>query len=104
MIILKRIPDTTDQYAYPEPRLCTDVTREIAPHFTASFSDVFFSDVNVQILPETQQTTARCLRSVVLLQGFDKVQDFLLFVRRQIAEFFENLLFDRHETHLSPNS
>src|SRR5580704_11283694 len=104
MISLESIPVTTGQYEYPGPRSYIDVTREIAPHFTASFSDVFFSDVNVQIRPETQQTAARCLRSVVLLQGFDKVQDFLLFVSRQFAQFFENLLFDRHETPLSPNN
>jgi hypothetical protein len=62
--------------------------------------DIFFRDVYIQVLPQPAQAAERLLRAPVLLfQGVHKVQYFLLLLRRQIAEFFDNLLFNRFGSH-----
>jgi hypothetical protein len=74
---------------------CVYVTREVTPHFAAELGDIFFGDVDIQVGPQAQQTAERLLRATIFLfQEVHKVQRFLLFLRRQITEFFEHLLFD----------
>jgi hypothetical protein len=58
--------------------------------------DVFFRDLDVEILPESAETATRLLCSVLLLQKVHEIQYLLLFFSRQIAEFLEDLLFYRH--------
>src|SRR5260370_33413110 len=52
--------------------------------------------MKVQVCPQSEQTAERFLCSVLFFQERHKVQYFLLFFRRQVAQFFEELLFDGH--------
>src|SRR5437879_5801907 len=51
--------DTRSPNAYPGPRSQLDVSREVAPHFAASFGNVFFRNVDVQVCPEPFQAAQR---------------------------------------------
>src|SRR5260370_4218734 len=52
--------------------------------------------MKVQVCPQSEQTAERFLCSVLFFQERHKVQYFLLFFRRQVAQFFQELLFDGH--------
>ena len=75
-----------------------EMSRGKLPHISrrAWAIDIFFRDLYVQVCPQPAQAAARLLRAVLLFQEVHKVQHFLLLLRRQIAEFFDNLLFYGH--------
>jgi hypothetical protein len=61
--------------------------------------NIFFGDVDIQICPQPAQTAARLLRAAVpFVEEVHKVQNFLLLLRRQIAELFKNLLFEGYKS------
>src|SRR5260370_40177239 len=90
--------DTKRRRECRAPLASGDVSREITPHSAAGLGNIFFRYVNVQIFPKSAQTTKRFLCTVLFFQEVHKVQHFLLFFRRQIAQSFEDLLFDGHRS------
>src|SRR5205823_1848528 len=87
---------TRRPHGYRAPQASGDVSRKATPHFTAGLGDVLLSDLDVEIFPKSAQTATGVFRPVLLFQEVHKIQYFFLLLRRQITQFFEDLLFYGH--------
>src|SRR5437660_12589374 len=83
-------------HGYRAPQASGDFSRKPTPHFTAGLGDVLLSDLDVEIFPKSAQTATGVFRPVLLFQEVHKIQYFFLLLRRQITQFFEDLLFYGH--------
>jgi hypothetical protein len=68
-------------------RTSGNVAWQVAPHFAAGLSDVFFRDVDVQIRPQSPKAAPRSFRGVLALERVHKIQPFFPLLRGSSRNF-----------------
>jgi hypothetical protein len=66
------------------------LSREIAPHVTPSFRDIFFRNVDVEVFKKTHQAPTGSLMLVLIRKSFDHLLDLALLLRGQRLNLFDN--------------
>jgi len=83
-------------HVYPEPPTSRNISRKIAPHFSTGLGDIFICNIYVKIGPQPFQPPEFFWSVTFFSQRLRELENLLLFVWRQVAKFFKDLLLDSH--------